>query len=122
VRVDNQRLRPFIELRAFLWGSVNDNWNVQLNPLAAPLPQPLFCVIELLVAHKTWIAPCILHSVSGVEKLWETWRRRCGEDWWEFASQTTVKLEVASNQAPVREPSGDRWLGGEWTYCAVAGL
>jgi len=60
VRADNQRLRPFRELPPFLWGSVNDNWNGQLNPLAAPLPQPLFCVSELLVAHRTWIAPDIL--------------------------------------------------------------
>jgi len=72
VRVDNQRLRPLRKLRAFLWGSVNDNWNGQLNPLAAPLPQTLFCVSELLVAHKTWIAPRILHSVQDAEKLWDT--------------------------------------------------
>src|SRR6266481_3123216 len=53
MRVDNQRLRPFRELRAFLGGSVNDNWNGQLNPLAAALLHPLFCVCELLVAHRT---------------------------------------------------------------------
>jgi len=32
----------------------------------------LFCVSELLVAHKTWIAPRILHSVQDAEKLWDT--------------------------------------------------
>jgi len=37
MRVDYQRLRPFRELLALLWGSVNENWNGQLNPLAAPL-------------------------------------------------------------------------------------
>src|SRR5882762_2702021 len=53
MRVDNQRLRLFRELLALLWGSVNDYWNGQFNPLAAPLPQPLFCASELLVAHRT---------------------------------------------------------------------
>jgi len=43
---------------------VNDNWNGQLNPLAAPLPQPLFCVSELLVAHRTLDSTHILHSAK----------------------------------------------------------
>jgi hypothetical protein len=64
VRIDNQRLRPFRKLRAFLWGSVNDNWNGQFNPLAAPLRQPLFCVSELLVAHKTTCVPSFLARKS----------------------------------------------------------
>jgi hypothetical protein len=36
MRTDDERLRVFVELRAFPWGSVNDHWNLQLNPLAAP--------------------------------------------------------------------------------------
>src|SRR6267154_4521379 len=44
---------PFQRTAAPPLGSVNDNWNGQLNPLAAPLPQPLLCVSELLVAHRT---------------------------------------------------------------------
>ena len=31
---------------------MKDNWHAQLNPLAAPLPQPIFCVSEPLIAHK----------------------------------------------------------------------
>ena len=38
--------------RAFRLASVKDNWHAQLNPLAAPLPQPMFCVSEPLIAHK----------------------------------------------------------------------
>jgi hypothetical protein len=49
VCVDNQRVGAFIKLRAFLWGSVNGNWNAQLNPLAAPFFQPLYCVVSRLV-------------------------------------------------------------------------
>jgi hypothetical protein len=48
-----QGVRAFMELRAFLRGSVNANRNAQLNSLAASLLQPLFCVGELRVGHKT---------------------------------------------------------------------
>ena len=34
---DNERLRILIEWRTFPSASVNDNWNVQLNPFAAPV-------------------------------------------------------------------------------------
>jgi len=51
MRVDHQCLRTFIELPTFTWGSVNDNWNVQINPLAAPVLQPSF-FSAILVVHK----------------------------------------------------------------------
>ena len=34
---DNERLCILIEWRTFLGASVNANWNVQLNPFAAPV-------------------------------------------------------------------------------------
>ncbi len=51
MRTDHKCLRTFIELRALIWGWVNDNWNVQINPLAAPVFQPSNFVSEFLVAH-----------------------------------------------------------------------
>src|SRR6266550_1801482 len=62
MRVDYQRLRPFRKLLALPWRSENDYWNGQLNPLTASLPQPLFCVSELLVAHRTLDCIPILES------------------------------------------------------------
>jgi hypothetical protein len=40
VRTHHKRLRALIELRAFALGSVDDNGNAQINPLAAPAFQP----------------------------------------------------------------------------------
>jgi hypothetical protein len=42
VRADNQRFGTLIERGTFLATSVNPNWNAQLNPLAASLPQHFF--------------------------------------------------------------------------------
>jgi hypothetical protein len=44
MRVDHERLRTFIELRSLIGWSVNDNWNIQINSLAAPVFQPLICI------------------------------------------------------------------------------
>jgi hypothetical protein len=46
MRADHERLRTFIELRSLIGWSVNDNWNVQINSLAAPVFQPSFCVMH----------------------------------------------------------------------------
>ena len=54
MRTDHKCLRTFIELRVFIWGWVNDNWNVQINPLAAPVFQPSF-FSAILVVHKNRI-------------------------------------------------------------------
>jgi hypothetical protein len=51
MRTDHKCLRIFIELRAFPWRSVNDNWNAQINPLAAPVLEPSFRTSEFLVVH-----------------------------------------------------------------------
>ena len=51
MRTHHKRLRTFIELWAFPWGSVNNNWNIQINPLATPVFQPSFCTTEFLVEH-----------------------------------------------------------------------
>ena len=51
MRTDDQCLRTFIELRAFIWGWVNDNWNIQINPLAAPVFQQAHFMSKFLVAH-----------------------------------------------------------------------
>jgi DNA phosphorothioation-dependent restriction protein DptG len=40
VRTDHQRLRALIKLRAFALGSVDNNGNAQINPLAASAFQP----------------------------------------------------------------------------------
>ncbi len=42
MRTDHNCFRTFIKLRSIPWVSVNDNWNIQINPLAAPLFQPSF--------------------------------------------------------------------------------
>jgi len=51
MRTDHKCLRTFIELRALIWGWVNDNYNVQINPLAASIFQPSFCISEFLIVH-----------------------------------------------------------------------
>src|SRR5215469_3106428 len=56
---NSQRLCPLVELRAFLWGSVNDNRSVPLNPQAAPFFEPSFFTIRhtrprYAVAHLSW--------------------------------------------------------------------
>lgn len=51
MRTDDKCVRAFVELRAFPCGSINDYWNVQFNPLAAPVFQPSFRAIEFLVGH-----------------------------------------------------------------------
>ncbi len=51
MRTDHKCLRTFIELWALPWRSVNDNWNVQINPLAAAHPCPSSCVSLPLVEH-----------------------------------------------------------------------
>ena len=51
MRTDHECLRTFIELPALIWGWINNNWNVQINPLAAPVFQPSFCISEILVVH-----------------------------------------------------------------------
>jgi hypothetical protein len=51
MRADHKCLRIFIELRAFPLGSVNDNWDAQINPLTAPVFEPSFCTSEFLVVH-----------------------------------------------------------------------
>jgi hypothetical protein len=51
MRTDDKCLRAFIELRAFSRGSINDHWNVQVNPLAPPVFRPSFCMSEFLVVH-----------------------------------------------------------------------
>ena|ERR1700741_179110 len=51
MRTDDKCLRAFIELRAFSWSPINDQWNVQLNPLATPVFRPSFCLSEFLVVH-----------------------------------------------------------------------
>ena len=48
---DDKCVRAFVELRAFPCRSINDYGNVQFNPLAPPVFQPSFCVIEFLVGH-----------------------------------------------------------------------
>ncbi len=51
MRTDDKCVRAFVELRAFPCGSINDYWNGQFNPLAAPVFQPSFRAIEFLVGH-----------------------------------------------------------------------
>jgi hypothetical protein len=51
MRADHKCLRIFIELRAFPRASVNDNWNVQINPLASPVLKPSFRTSEFLIVH-----------------------------------------------------------------------
>jgi hypothetical protein len=48
---DYKCLRAFIELRAFIWWSINNNWNVQINPLAAPVFQPSLGISQFRVVH-----------------------------------------------------------------------
>ena len=51
MRTDHKCLRTFIELRALPRGSVDENWNVQINPLAAPVFQPSFGISQFRVVH-----------------------------------------------------------------------
>ena len=51
MRTDHQCLRALTELRAFIWGPVNDNGNVQINPLAASVFQRSLSASELLIGH-----------------------------------------------------------------------
>ena len=53
MRVDYQCLGTFIELPPFCLRPVNDNWNVQINPLAAPVFQPSSYSGILVVHTKT---------------------------------------------------------------------
>src|SRR5882757_8729603 len=49
--VDHKGLRIFREPRAFIRRSVHHNWNVQINPPAAPAFQPQRWLTEILAVH-----------------------------------------------------------------------
>lgn len=66
MRTDYKCLRIFIKLRAVTWRSIHDNWNVQVNPLAASVLQPWFWTAESLVVHTKSGYDAILLSATDV--------------------------------------------------------
>jgi len=53
MRIDDQCLRIFVELRALPSGPVNDHRDVHFYPLAAPVFRQSVSIGEFFVVHKT---------------------------------------------------------------------
>ncbi|HYL61105.1 MAG TPA: hypothetical protein VE077_00665, partial [Candidatus Methylomirabilis sp.] len=66
MRTHYKCLRIFVKLRAVTWRSVNDDWNVQINPLAAAVLRPWFWTPESLVVHTKSGYDAILLSPTNV--------------------------------------------------------